>query len=30
MITITISLNSAPDAWRDFLYWNVSLDEEDG
>lgn len=28
VITITIGLKSAPDAWRDFLYWNVSLDED--
>lgn len=28
VITVTIGLQSAPDAWRDFLYWNVSLDED--
>jgi 5-methylcytosine-specific restriction endonuclease McrA len=28
ILTITIGVQSAPDAWRDFLYWNVSLDEE--
>jgi len=28
VLTVTISMNSAPDAWRDFLYWNVSLDED--
>jgi 5-methylcytosine-specific restriction endonuclease McrA len=28
-ITITIGLKSAPDAWRDFLYWNVALDEDE-
>ncbi len=28
VMTITIGLQSAPDAWRDFLYWNVRLDED--
>ena len=28
VLTITIGLTSAPDAWRDFLYWNVQLDED--
>lgn len=28
VLTITISVRNAPDAWRDFLYWNVSLDED--
>lgn len=28
VLTVTISLHSAPDAWRDFLYWNVQLDED--
>jgi 5-methylcytosine-specific restriction endonuclease McrA len=28
VLTITIGLHSAPDAWRDFLYWNVRLDED--
>jgi 5-methylcytosine-specific restriction endonuclease McrA len=28
VLTITIGLQSAPDAWRDFLYWNVQLDED--
>jgi 5-methylcytosine-specific restriction endonuclease McrA len=28
VLTITIGLSSAPDAWRDFLYWNVQLDED--
>jgi 5-methylcytosine-specific restriction endonuclease McrA len=28
VLTVTISLSSAPDAWRDFLYWNVQLDED--
>src|SRR5688500_15298470 len=27
VLTITINVSSAPDAWRDFLYWNVQLDE---
>ena len=26
-IRITIGLRSAPDSWRDFLYWNAELDE---
>jgi 5-methylcytosine-specific restriction endonuclease McrA len=28
VVTITIGLKSAPDAWRDFLYWNIALDED--
>ena len=28
VLTITIGLSSAPDAWRDFLYWNIQLDED--
>jgi 5-methylcytosine-specific restriction endonuclease McrA len=28
-VTITISMNTAPEAWRDFLYWNVSLDSDE-
>lgn len=28
VLTITIGVNTAPDAWRDFLYWNVALDED--
>jgi 5-methylcytosine-specific restriction endonuclease McrA len=28
VVTITIGLTSAPDAWRDFLYWNIQLDED--
>jgi 5-methylcytosine-specific restriction endonuclease McrA len=28
VVAITIGLSSAPDAWRDFLYWNVELDED--
>ena len=28
VVTITIGLTNAPDAWRDFLYWNVQLDED--
>ncbi len=26
-IRITIGLRNAPDSWRDYLYWNVELDE---
>jgi 5-methylcytosine-specific restriction endonuclease McrA len=26
-IRITIGLRSAPESWRDYLYWNVELDE---
>jgi hypothetical protein len=26
-IRITIGLRSAPDSWRDYLYWNVELDD---
>jgi hypothetical protein len=26
-IRITIGLRQAPDSWRDYLYWNVTLDE---
>jgi 5-methylcytosine-specific restriction endonuclease McrA len=28
VLTVTINMSSAPDAWRDFLYWNVQLDED--
>jgi 5-methylcytosine-specific restriction endonuclease McrA len=28
VFTVTIGLRNAPDSWRDFLYWNVSLDED--
>jgi hypothetical protein len=28
MIRITIGLRSAPDSWRDYLYWNVELDTD--
>jgi 5-methylcytosine-specific restriction endonuclease McrA len=28
VLTITIALNTAPEAWRDFLYWNVRLDDD--
>jgi hypothetical protein len=24
---ITIGLRNAPESWRDYLYWNVELDE---
>lgn len=27
-MTITVSTTSAPDAWRDYVYWTGSLDEE--
>ena len=26
-IRLTIGLRNAPDSWRDYLYWNVELDE---
>ncbi|MSP17276.1 MAG: HNH endonuclease [Myxococcales bacterium] len=29
LVSITISLTSAPDAWRDFLYWNVGIESGD-
>ncbi len=28
MIRITIGLHSAPDSWRDYLYWNIELDTD--
>jgi 5-methylcytosine-specific restriction endonuclease McrA len=28
VVSVTIGINTAPDAWRDFLYWNVELDED--
>ena len=28
-IRITIGLRNAPESWRDYLYWNVELDEDD-
>jgi 5-methylcytosine-specific restriction endonuclease McrA len=27
-IRITIGLRDAPDSWRDYLYWNLELDQE--
>ena len=27
-VRITIGLRLAPDSWRDYLYWNVELDDE--
>ena len=27
-ITIGIGLRNAPESWRDYLYWNVELDQE--
>jgi hypothetical protein len=30
-IRITIRMQSAPDSWRDYLYWNLELtDDDDG
>jgi hypothetical protein len=26
-IRITVGLRNAPDHWRDYLYWNVELDD---
>jgi hypothetical protein len=26
-IRITVELRNAPDSWRDYLYWNVELDD---
>jgi hypothetical protein len=26
-IRITIGIRNAPESWRDFLYWNVELDD---
>jgi hypothetical protein len=26
-IRITIKMHSAPESWRDYLYWNMELDE---
>jgi 5-methylcytosine-specific restriction endonuclease McrA len=28
-IRITIALRNAPESWRDYLYWNVELDDTD-
>lgn len=28
VLTVTIGIRDAPDSWRDFLYWNVQLDED--
>ena len=27
-IRITFGLRNAPDSWRDYVYWNVKLDDE--
>lgn len=27
-VHMTIGLRKTPDSWRDYLYWNISLDEE--
>jgi len=29
-IRITFGLRNAPESWRDYVYWNVELDEDDG
>ena len=29
-LRITIGLRSTPESWRDYLYWNVELDVDDG
>ena len=29
-IRITIGLQHPPESWRDYLYWNVELEEDDG
>jgi hypothetical protein len=26
-IRITVGLRNAPESWRDYLYWNVELDD---
>jgi hypothetical protein len=26
-VRFTIGLRGAPDSWRDYLYWNVELDD---
>lgn len=26
-LTITIAIRNAPESWRDYLYWNIELDE---
>jgi hypothetical protein len=26
-VRITIGLRQAPESWRDYLYWNLELDE---
>jgi hypothetical protein len=27
-IRITFGLRNAPESWRDYVYWNVKLDED--
>ena len=27
VLRLTFGLHNAPDSWRDYLYWNVELDE---
>ena len=29
VVSITIGVKTAPEAWRDFLYWNVELEDGD-
>jgi hypothetical protein len=28
VVTITIGIRNAPQSWRDYLYWNMALDED--
>jgi 5-methylcytosine-specific restriction endonuclease McrA len=28
VMTVTVGVRNAPDSWRDFLYWNIALDED--
>ena len=28
-VRLTIGLRHTPDSWRDYLYWNVELDEDE-
>jgi hypothetical protein len=27
-LTITIGIKNAPESWRDYLYWNLELDND--
>jgi hypothetical protein len=29
MLHITIGFRTAPESWRDYLYWNIELDRDD-